>query len=275
MVGPGELRGGVAALLADASFAAVTARDCDRRLWIFPVTGPPGFTSTLRMPAAAKDFPIRRGVDMATDDIELTRSADTFFLGTTHPERGNDASHRGGSAAFVYANRTTVEWPDYPGNNMFNSLGNLAVDPTAALLFIDFRSGRTLQQSGSAHVVWDTPAAEGETGRRVRISPERVVARRLVGIRAVPTADYRYHSQVSRGSPHIAAAVHVVAVRAPAARAATASALNVRLGPWSWGWLLNVYVWISVYMGTAGSSCHINSLEHSDALTVAPWDVQI
>ena len=32
---------------------------------------------------------------MATDDIELIRSADTFFLGTTHLERGNDASHRG------------------------------------------------------------------------------------------------------------------------------------------------------------------------------------
>ena len=264
MVGPGELRGGVAALLADASFAAVTARDRNGRLWISPVTGPPGFLvattptrlsmqgelpvddplhgpdegqpvgiivmefaakrrvrvngtlaaidgSTIEVDvvqaygncpqyiqrrhvnpqnaSAAKDFPIRRGVDMATEDIELIRSADTFFLGTTHPERGNDASHRGGPAGFVYADRKTVEWPDYPGNNMFNSFGNLAVDPTAALLFIDFRSGRTLQLSGSAHVVWDTPAADGETGRRVRFSPERVVARRLAGLRAVPTAD--------------------------------------------------------------------------------------
>ena len=81
--------------------------------------------------AAATDFPIRRGVDVATDDIELIRSADTFFLGTTHLERGNDASHRGGPADFVYADHETVEWPDYPGNNMFNSFGNLAVDPTA------------------------------------------------------------------------------------------------------------------------------------------------
>jgi hypothetical protein len=104
--------------------------------------------------AAATDFPIRRGVDVATDDIELIRSADTFFLGTTHLERGNDASHRGGRADFVYADHETVEWPDYPGNNMFNSFGNLAVDPTTALLFIDFRSGRTLQLSGSARVAW-------------------------------------------------------------------------------------------------------------------------
>ena len=46
----------------------------------------------------------------------------------------------------------------------------------------------------------------------------------------------------SRSSPHIATAVHVVAVRAPAARAAIATALNVRLGPCPRGWLLNVYV---------------------------------
>ena len=58
--------------------------------------------------AAATDFPIRRRVDMATDDIELIRSADTFFLGTTHLERGNDASHRGGPADFVYADHETV-----------------------------------------------------------------------------------------------------------------------------------------------------------------------
>jgi hypothetical protein len=38
---------------------------------------------------------------------------------------------------------------------MFNSLGNLAVDPAAALLFIDFVSGRTLQLSGAADVRWD------------------------------------------------------------------------------------------------------------------------
>jgi hypothetical protein len=68
---------------------------------------------------------------------------------------------------------------------MFNSMGNLAVDPTAALLFIDFRTDCTLQLSGTAHVAWDAPVADGDTGRRVRFLTERVVARRLVGLRAV------------------------------------------------------------------------------------------
>ena len=122
---------------------------------------------------------------MGARDTELIRSADTFFLGTTHPERGNDASHRGGPAGFVRADPQTVDWPDYPGNNMFNSLGNLAVDPTAALLFIDFASGCTLQLSGSAYVGWHARPTDGDTGRRVQFSTERVVARRLVGLRAV------------------------------------------------------------------------------------------
>ena len=102
-------------------------------------------------------------LSLGADDIALIRSADTFFLGTTHPERGNDASHRGGPAGFVHVDHNTVEWPDYPGNNMFNSFGNLEIDPTAALLFIDFDSGRTLQLSGRAVVDWEKSAARAAT----------------------------------------------------------------------------------------------------------------
>ena len=253
MMGPGELRGGAVALLAHAPFAAITARDRDGRLWISPMTGPPGFLAaatptrlSLRdtlpvgdplhglhdsqpvgivvMDFAAKrrvringtltatdggmlqvdvtqaygncpqyihpraisaenevvatDLHIERNIDIAADDIALIRSADTFFLGTTHPERGNDASHRGGPAGFVHADHNSVEWPDFAGNNMFNSFGNLEIDPTAALLFIDFDSGRTLQLSGKAVVEWGKSVARGDTGRWVRFTTERVVGSR-------------------------------------------------------------------------------------------------
>ena len=43
MMAPGELRGGAAALLSHASFAAITARDHYGRLWTSPLIGPPGF----------------------------------------------------------------------------------------------------------------------------------------------------------------------------------------------------------------------------------------
>ena len=102
------------------------------------------------------------------------QSADTFFLGTSHAQYGTDASHRGGPAGFVHADANGVRWPDFPGNNMFNSLGNLAVDPAAALLFVDFLSGRTLQLSGAAQVRWDD-ADE----RSVEFAVRDVVATRL------------------------------------------------------------------------------------------------
>lgn len=105
-------------------------------------------------------------------DAALIRGADTFFLGTSHPERGADASHRGGTPGFVRVDGADLWWPDYPGNNMFNSLGNLAVDDAAAALFIDFVTGAALHLSGTAAVAWTAPGAAGDdggTGRRVRM----------------------------------------------------------------------------------------------------------
>jgi hypothetical protein len=112
---------------------------------------------------------------------EVTRSiqlADTFFLGTTHPTRGTDISHRGGPPGFVRVEGDALWWPDYPGNNMFTSLGNLAVDPDAALLFIDFATGATVQLSGSAQLELVTPGSAGDdgtTGRRVRFTPTDLI----------------------------------------------------------------------------------------------------
>jgi predicted pyridoxine 5'-phosphate oxidase superfamily flavin-nucleotide-binding protein len=109
--------------------------------------------------------------------ISLVQAADTFFLGTTHPMRGTDASHRGGTPGFVRLEPGGLWWPDYPGNNMFNSLGNLEVDDTAALLFIDFATAATVHLSGRAHVEWTIPAASGDdggTGRRVHFTPAAI-----------------------------------------------------------------------------------------------------
>jgi hypothetical protein len=129
---------------------------------------------------------VRHARALSAEDIELIRGADTFFLGTTHPERGSDASHRGGPPGCVRVDGGQLWWPDYPGNNMFNSLGNLAVDPEAALLFLDFDTGRTLQLTGAAEVQWAEPGEpgdDGHTGRRVRFALQRLVAGNLLPTR--------------------------------------------------------------------------------------------
>ncbi|MFJ5305225.1 pyridoxamine 5'-phosphate oxidase family protein [Streptomyces sp. NPDC088350] len=113
---------------------------------------------------------------------EVIAGADTFFLGTTHPARGVDTSHKGGFPGFVRTDGPDLWWPDYAGNNMFNSMGNIAVDPTTALLFIDFADGAALHLSGTAELEWATPGAPGDddgTGRRVRFHPECAGTTRL------------------------------------------------------------------------------------------------
>lgn len=128
--------------------------------------------------------PVFAGDALRPQDRRLIERADTFFLGTTHPTAGGDGSHRGGSAGFVRVDHDRLCWADYPGNNLFNSLGNLAVDSTAALVFVDFSSGTTLQLSGTAAVTWrdEKSSDEHDTGRWVTFTPKRVVATEVPGL---------------------------------------------------------------------------------------------
>ena len=82
--------------------------------------------------------------------------SDTFFIATAHPTRGADVSHRGGPPGFVQVEGDRLTWPDYPGNNMFNTLGNLVVNPRCGLLFVDFERGTSRQLRGTATVHGDT-----------------------------------------------------------------------------------------------------------------------
>ena len=80
-------------------------------------------------------------------------NADTLFIASFHPEGGADASHRGGFPGFVRVIADDqLAFPDYPGNAMFNTLGNLAEYPQAGLLFVDFATGDVLQVSGRVRV---------------------------------------------------------------------------------------------------------------------------
>jgi predicted pyridoxine 5'-phosphate oxidase superfamily flavin-nucleotide-binding protein len=130
---------------------------------------------------------VERSDRLSAEDIELISRADTFFLGTVHPTRGADASHRGGPPGFVRVENGQLWWPDYPGNNMFNSFGNLESDKTSALLFVDYESGVTLHLSGTATVEWTAAGIAGDdggTGRRVRFTVEAIASGPLLGVRS-------------------------------------------------------------------------------------------
>ncbi|CAM5442058.1 hypothetical protein SAVIM338S_02650 [Streptomyces avidinii] len=114
---------------------------------------------------------VRRGHALTPGQERAVRAADTFFVATTAGKEGTDASHRGGLPGFVRVlSPTELVWPDFPGNAMFLTLGNLLADPRAGLLFPDWESGALLQLSGRAATEF---GADGE--RRVRFLVDAVV----------------------------------------------------------------------------------------------------
>ena len=117
----------------------------------------------------------KEGQSLGREQAALIQASDTFFVASAHPERGVDASHRGGPPGFVeVVDERTLRIPDYAGNSMFNTLGNFTVDPRAGLVFLDFERSRTLQLTGRAEILWDLEDTAGLTGGTQRFWDFRI-----------------------------------------------------------------------------------------------------
>jgi predicted pyridoxine 5'-phosphate oxidase superfamily flavin-nucleotide-binding protein len=116
---------------------------------------------------------------LSAQDSALVGAADTMFIATTAPA-GSDVSHRGGQPGFIeITGPGTVRFADYPGNSMFNTLGNLHLDQRAGLLIPDFGTGDLLHLTGSASVDFDPPPDHRHPGARriITVAASRVVRR--------------------------------------------------------------------------------------------------
>jgi predicted pyridoxine 5'-phosphate oxidase superfamily flavin-nucleotide-binding protein len=112
-----------------------------------------------------------------TAQQRTVRQADTFFVASASTDGDADASHRGGNPGFVEVlSPTLLRWPEYVGNAMFLTLGNLARNPAAGLVFPGWETGSTLHLTGTARTLWDPAAAAGIPGaqRVVEFSVEAV-----------------------------------------------------------------------------------------------------
>lgn len=118
-----------------------------------------------------------RGTALSEAQRAWIRRADTFFIATVNPGEGADASHRGGPRGFVAVDGNRLVWPDYAGNLMYNTLGNIVSHPRAGLLVPDFESGALLQITGRAAIDWDPSRAAEVPGaqRLVTLEVEEAV----------------------------------------------------------------------------------------------------
>jgi uncharacterized protein len=108
--------------------------------------------------------------------IQLIANADTFFIATalsseaSETARGADVSHRGGSPGFVQVHsEDQLTIPDFSGNSVFNSLGNIALNPRVGLLFIDHATGNLLYLAGFASIEWQDSFVQNHPPRTQRL----------------------------------------------------------------------------------------------------------
>jgi hypothetical protein len=85
-------------------------------------------------------------------------SADMFFLATADEHGQPTCTYRGGDPGFVHAiDDRTIVLPNYDGNGMYLSWGNVLKNPSIGLLFIDFMKGWRLRIHGEATISGDDP----------------------------------------------------------------------------------------------------------------------
>ena len=110
------------------------------------------------------------------DQAFITRSS-MFFLATADAAGHPDVSYKGGLPGFVRVlDERTLAFPDYDGNGMFRSLGNLRANPHVGLLFIDFAHPSRMRIAGDATVSADEPLLPEFPGAQliVRVTIARI-----------------------------------------------------------------------------------------------------
>ncbi|KAA8889482.1 hypothetical protein F3087_11215 [Nocardia colli] len=123
-------------------------------------------------------------IPLVPEAIDLIGRSDLFAISSRHGTASMDTNVRGGSPGFVRvlansANGVTLVYPEYSGNRLFQTLGNLRADPAVGVTFPDVETGAVLYLSGRADVLVGADAAallpHSKLAVRVHIDAARLV----------------------------------------------------------------------------------------------------
>jgi predicted pyridoxine 5'-phosphate oxidase superfamily flavin-nucleotide-binding protein len=120
---------------------------------------------------------VTRRKTFTEDDRAFIESRVFFFLATADAEGRPDCNHKGGIAGFVRVVASDeIAFPDYDGNGMFKSLGNILINPHVGILFLDFEKPRRLRVNGLASVSWHDPLLTQTVGAQliVRVKAQSI-----------------------------------------------------------------------------------------------------
>lgn len=135
-------------------------------------------------PAQANRLPVSESLpQLDPEAVAMIAGADTVFV-SSYVDRGDvrqvDASHRGGLPGFIRVESDgALTMPEFPGNRMYNTLGNFFLNPRAGLTFIDFPSGDLLQLTG--RISLDTSPSDASFAKAEQVwqfNPQKIIRRR-------------------------------------------------------------------------------------------------
>ncbi|KAI1099856.1 hypothetical protein F4804DRAFT_349091 [Jackrogersella minutella] len=147
-----------------------------------------------------------KGLPLPREAVELIRKADLFFIASKHGDRNMDANHRGGAPGFVRVLQNEgggggagLVYPEYSGNRLYQTLGNLQLDPYAGLAFPDFETGDVLYLTGRTTILAGEKA--GRVMPRARLAvrvdvDEAVFVRDALPFRGAPGEPSPYNPAV-------------------------------------------------------------------------------
>jgi uncharacterized protein len=104
---------------------------------------------TQRIAERIEDLLVKDEIDAGA--LSFIESVDMFFLATADDKGQPNCSYKGGAPGFVRVlDVHTLAFPNYDGNGMYMSMGNIGRNPEVGLLFIDFEQGKRLRLNGTA-----------------------------------------------------------------------------------------------------------------------------
>lgn len=111
------------------------------------------------------------------EDRAFIASRSMMFVATADAQGHPECSYKGGLPGFIQVlDDRTLAFPDYDGNGMYRSWGNVLVNPAVGLLFLDFEQPRRLRVNGSATITADDPLRADFPGSVfiVRVTASRI-----------------------------------------------------------------------------------------------------
>lgn len=126
---------------------------------------------------------------------DFLQSQSFCFLGTASADGDCDCSYRGRKSApqdvpeplLAVLPQARLLLPDYPGNNFFNTLGNLLQRPELALLFVDFQYGKSVLLQGRAELLDANDAHHARWPTATRILAVQVMRVQEQPVAGLPT----------------------------------------------------------------------------------------